>query len=460
MQDALQYAEQHAKSFEHALFDFLRIPSISAQPDHAEHVKRSAEWLAKRMEHAGLRSVVVERHGKHPLVFGEGPVVPGAPTLLVYGHHDVQPVDPLDLWETPPFEPTIKDGLLRARGCADDKGPTLAMVCAAEAWSRCAKDGGGGLPLNVKFVVEGEEESGGDHLAHYIRENPDKLKADALLIMDTAGFAPGVGTICYGLRGILTVELRVDGPAQDLHSGGFGGAIENPAEVLARLIASCRRADGSIAIEGLFDDYREPDAAERHRLDTLPVTDEEIRLEAGALALFGEPGRNVYERLCARPTFEVNGIFGGYQGAGSKTIIPAWAGAKLSLRLVPDQDPDRVFACVKRHFEQRAPKTVRLTITKGHGARAMLSPLDGEWVQRARLALADAYGVEPRFDRAGGSIPIAQVFHEVLGLPFLLLGTYAPGERAHAPNERYSLSDFHGAVRTGVRLFGLSARKL
>jgi acetylornithine deacetylase/succinyl-diaminopimelate desuccinylase-like protein len=456
MERALAYAEDHAKNFEHALFEFLRIPSISAQPDHAEHVRRSAEWLAKRMDHAGLRAVVVERQGKHPLVYGEGPIVPGAPTLLVYGHHDVQPVDPLDEWETPPFEPTMKDGLLRARGCADDKGPTLGMVCAVEAWNR----GAGGLPLNVKFVVEGEEESGGDHLAHFIRENPEKLKADALLIMDTAGFAPGVGTICYGLRGIVTLEVRVEGPRCDLHSGGFGGAVENPAEVLARLVASCRRPDGTIAIDGIFDDYVEPDAAERRRLDTLPVTDEEIREEAGVPALFGEPGRGVYERLCARPTFEVNGIFGGYQGAGSKTIIPAWAGAKLSLRLVPDQDPDRVFHCVRRHFEARCPKTVRLTITKGHGARAMISPLDGEWVQRARLALADAYGVEPRFDRAGGSIPIAQVFHEVLGLPPLLLGTYAPGERAHAPNERYPLADFHGAVRTGVRLFGLSARRL
>ena len=456
MENALQYAEAHAKEFEAALFEFLRIPSISAQPDHAADVKRSAQWLAARMRRAGLTAEVVERAGKHPLVYAEGPKVPGAPTLLVYGHHDVQPVDPVDEWETPPFEPTMKDGLLRCRGSADDKGPTLGMVCAVESWTR----GGGGLPINVKFAVEGEEESGGDHLALYIRENAAKLSADALLIMDTAGFAPGVGTICYGLRGILTLEVRVEGPARDLHSGGFGGAVENPAEVLARLVASCRNADGSIAIAGLFDDYRQPDAAERERLDTQPVTEEEIRLEAGAPALFGEPGRSVYERLCARPTFEVNGIFGGYQGAGSKTIIPAWAGAKLSLRLVPDQDPDRVFECVKRHFEQRAPKTVRISLKKGHGARAMISPLDGEWVQRARLALADAYDKEPRFDRAGGSIPIAQVFHEVLGLPPLLLGTYAPGERAHAPNERYPLPDFHGAVRTGVRLFGLGARAL
>jgi acetylornithine deacetylase/succinyl-diaminopimelate desuccinylase-like protein len=456
MERALDYAEKHAKEFEAALYDFLRIPSISAQPDHAADVKRSAQWLAKRMEHAGLRAEVVERAGKHPLVYAEGPKVPGAPTLLVYGHHDVQPVDPLDEWETPPFEPTIKDGLLRCRGSADDKGPTLGMVCAVEAWMK----GGGGLPLNVKFAVEGEEESGGDHLAHYIRENAAKLKADALLIMDTAGFSAGVGSICYGLRGIVTLEIRVEGPSQDLHSGSYGGAVENPAEVVARLVASCRNADDSIAIAGVFDDYAEPDASERERLETQPVTDEEIREEAGVPALFGEPGRKVYERLCARPTFEVNGIFGGYSSAGSKTIIPWWAGAKLSLRLVPDQDPDRVFECVRRHLEARCPKTVRMTITKGHGARAMISPLDGEWVQKARLALADAYGVEPKFDRAGGSIPIAQVFHEVLGLPPLLLGTYAPGEHAHSPNERYPLSDFHGAVRTGVRLFGLGARAM
>lgn len=456
MERALHYAETHASAFEAALYDFLRIPSISAQPDHAADVKRSAQWLAKRMEHAGLAAEVVERAGKHPLVYAEGPSVPGAPTLLVYGHHDVQPVDPLSEWETPPFEPTMKDGMLRCRGSADDKGPTLGMVCAAEAWTK----GAGGLPLNLKFVVEGEEESGGDHLALYIRENAAKLKADALAILDVPAFQAGGPALAYGLRGILTLEIRVEGPNRDLHSGGYGGVVENPAEVVARLVASCRAADGSIAIAGIYDDVAEPDAAERARLAKLPCDEEAFRAETGAPALLSEPGFGLYERLWTRPTCEVNGIFGGYSGAGSKTIIPSWAGAKLSLRLVPDQQPDRVFERVKKHLVARCPKTVKLTITKGHGATAIYLPPSGEWAEKSLAALAAAYDCEPKLMRCGGSIPIAQVFFEVLGLPPLLLGTYTPGERAHAPNERYPLSDFHGAVRTGVRLYGLGARAM
>ncbi len=456
MDRALTYAAEHEKDFESALFQFLRIPSISAQPAHAADVKRSAQWLAGRMEHAGLRAEVVERAGKHPLVFAEGPKAPGAPTLLVYGHHDVQPVDPLHEWETPPFEPTMKDGMLRCRGSADDKGPTLGMVCAAEAWTR----GAGGLPLNLKFVVEGEEESGGDHLALYIRENAAKLEADALAILDVPAFQAGGPALAYGLRGILTLEIRVDGPNRDLHSGGYGGVVENPAEIVARLVASCRAADGSIAVDGIYDDVATSDAAERARLAALPCDDEAFRAETGAPALFGEPGFNLHERLWTRPTCEVNGIFGGYAGAGSKTIIPSWAGAKLSLRLVPNQDPERVFDRVCSHLAKRCPKTVKLTITKGHGAAAIYIPPSGEWAEKALAALAAAYDCEPKLMRCGGSIPIAQVFHEVLGLAPLLLGTYTPGERAHAPNERYPLSDFHGAVRTGVRLYGLGARRL
>lgn len=456
MELALKFAADHEKKFEAELFDFLRIPSISAQPAHAADVKRSAQWLAKHMVEAGLAAEVVERAGKHPLVYAEGPKVPGAPTLLVYGHHDVQPVDPLEEWETPPFEPTMKDGLLRCRGSADDKGPTYAMVCAARAWTK----GAGGLPLNLKFAVEGEEESGGDHLALYIRENAAKLRADALVILDVPAFQAGGPALAYGLRGILTLEIRVEGPNRDLHSGGYGGAVENPAEVVARLVASCRNPDGSIAVAGVYDDVAKPDAAERARLAELPCDEEAFRAETGAPALFGEPDFGLYERLWTRPTVEVHGIFGGYSGAGSKTIIPSACGAKMSLRLVPDQDPDRVFECMRRHLESRCPKTVRLTITKGHGAKAIHLPPSGHWAEKCLAAMAGAYDREAKLMRCGGSIPIAQVFHEVLGLPPLLLGTYAPGDRAHAPNERYPLSDFHGAVRTGVRLFGLGAPAL
>jgi acetylornithine deacetylase/succinyl-diaminopimelate desuccinylase-like protein len=450
MQRALDHAKSQAAAFERALFEFVRIPSISAQPDHAKDVARSAEWLRARMETAGLAARVVSSPGQHPLVVGRSKPLAGKPTVLVYGHHDVQPVDPLSEWEHPPFEATVVDGVLRCRGGADDKGPTLAMVCAAEAWNR----GGGGLPVNVVFAVEGEEESGGHHLADFIRAHPDELRADCLVILDVAGFAAGVPALCYGLRGIQTMEIRVDGPAHDLHSGGFGGLVENPAEVVARLVASCRNPDGSISIPGVLDDVDPIDPAERARMAALPDDEASVRAEAGVPAFFGEPGYTSYERNWARPTFEVNGIFGGYQGAGSKTIIPSWAGAKLSLRLVPRQDPAKVFAAVKRHFEQRCPRTVTLTVAPGHGAAAILTPPAGPWAEKARRSMEAAYGVAPKLVRAGGSIPIAQVFHEVLGLPPLLFGTYSPGERAHAPNERYPIADFHSAIRAGIRFFG------
>ncbi|MCE9638238.1 MAG: M20/M25/M40 family metallo-hydrolase [Planctomycetes bacterium] len=452
MDRALSYATTNGRALEKALFEFVSIPSISAQPAYAAEVVRSAEWLRARMEHAGIAARVVSSAGQHPLVIGRSKQIDGAPTVLVYGHHDVQPVDPLSEWDYPPFEPTVVDGVLRCRGGADDKGPTLAMVCAAEAWNR----GAGGLPVNVIFAVEGEEESGGHHLADFIREHPDELRADCLVILDVAGFAAGVPALCYGLRGIQTMEIRVDGPSRDLHSGGYGGAVQNPAEVVARLVATLRHPDGSIAVDGLLDDVAEPDAAESARMGELPVDEEAFRAESGAPALFGEPGRGLYERLWSRPTVEVNGIFGGYQGAGSKTIIPAWAGAKLSLRLVPNQDPSKVVAAVKRHLERHCPPTVKLTVTVGHGAAALLTPPAGPWAEKARRAMADAYGVEPKLVRAGGSIPIAQVFHEVLGLPPLLFGTYSPGERAHAPNERYPIADFHSAVRAGIRFFGIA----
>jgi acetylornithine deacetylase/succinyl-diaminopimelate desuccinylase-like protein len=450
---ALRYAEEHAEDFERSLVEFLRVPSISADPAYAGDVARCAEWLAHRMQAAGLDAEVVRSAGEHPLVHARSPHVAGAPTVMVYGHFDVQPVDPLELWETPPFEPTVTDGVLRARGAADDKGPTLAMVAAAEAWAL----GAGGLPTNLVFLVEGEEECGGQHLPRYVRENREALRADALVVLDVAGFAPGVPALCYGLRGILTADVRVDGPSRDLHSGAYGGAVANPAEVLARLLASCRHADGSLVVAGLHDDVAPLSEEERQRLAALPADEEAFAREAGVAALFGEPGRGLHERLWARPTLEVNGIFGGYQGEGAKTIIPAWAGAKLSLRLVPGQDPGRVFACLEQHLARHCPPTVRLTVTRGHSAPALYVPPEGPWAERALRALSDAFGAEPRLVRSGGSIPVATTFHEVLGLAPLVLGTYSPGENAHAPNERYPLSDFHAAVRTGVRFFGLSA---
>ncbi len=455
MQRALDYAREHGAEFQKALCEFLAIPSISAQPAQAAEVDRCAEWLRARMAAVGLDAGVVRSTGEHPLVVGRTPTVADAPTILVYGHHDVQPVDPLAEWKTPPFEPTEIDGVLYGRGVADDKGPTFASLCAAEAWSK----GSGRFPVNLIFLVEGEEECGGLHLPRYIHAHKRELEADALLILDVAGFAPGVPALCYGLRGIVTLEVRVDGPSHDLHSGSYGGAIENPCEVLARLVAGARRPDGSIAIPGVIEGAAEPDAAERTRLSGLPVDEEAFRAETGSPVLFGEPGRGLYERVWSRPTFEVNGIFGGYQGAGEKTIIPAWAAAKLSLRLVPGQEPDRVFEAVRRYFETRAPRTVRVTVTRGHGARAQYFPPSGPWSEMAIRALGDAWRTPPRLVRAGGSIPVVEVFHQELGLSPLLLGTYSPGDRAHSPNERYPLADFRCAIEACVRFFGLAGAR-
>jgi acetylornithine deacetylase/succinyl-diaminopimelate desuccinylase-like protein len=445
--DALSYAERNAERFLSDLMDGLAIPSISARSEHAGDVRRAAEFTRDLLRGAGLEAELAEGDG-HPLVRAEHRGAPGAPTVLLYGHYDVQPVDPLDLWETPPFEPTIVEGFIRARGGADDKGPALAQVFGLESWLK----GAGTLPLNVVVLIEGEEEIGGPVLPAHIEAHRDELAADAVVIMDCSGYAPGVPALAYGLRGIATLEVRVDGPARDLHSGSYGGAVKNPAEALCEMIASCRASDGSIAIPGVLEGVVPLSEEERSRSAALPFDEAAFLAETGSPAAWGEKGYTTPERRWGRPTFEVNGLFGGYQGDGSKTIVPATAGAKLSLRLVPGQDPRRVLDAVEAHLLANAGPGVTVTVDKGFGAPAILVDVDAAPARAARRALAEGFGTEPLLTREGGSIPVVATFAETLGVTPLLVGTYRPGERAHSPNEQYHPDDFQAAIRTSVVL--------
>jgi acetylornithine deacetylase/succinyl-diaminopimelate desuccinylase-like protein len=453
--DALDYAEKNADRFLSDLMDYLAIPSISGRPKHADDVRKAAEFTRDKLREAGLEADLAEGDG-HPLVRADYRGAPGAPTVILYGHYDVQPVDPLDLWETAPFEPTIVDGMIRARGGADDKGPALAQVFGLMSWCK----GAGSLPINVVVLIEGEEEVGGPVLPAYIQAHKADLAADAVVIMDCPGYAPGVPALAYGLRGIATLEVRVDGPARDLHSGGYGGAVKNPAEALCEMIASCRAADGGIAIPGVLEGIVPLSQKERERSAALPFSEAEFLAETGSPATWGEEGYTTLERRWGRPTFEVNGLFGGYQGDGSKTIVPATAGAKLSLRLVPGQDAQKVLDAVEEHLLANAPAGVTVTVDKGFGAPAILVDVESAPARAARRALAEGFGQEPLLTREGGSIPVVATFAEALGVTPLLVGTYRPGEKAHSPNEQYHPDDFQAAIRTSVVMLEALAEEL
>jgi len=444
----IEFLRANRERHHEALCEWIRIPSISAQPAHAGDVARSATFLAERLTEAGLETEIVRTKG-HPLVYAERLGAEGAPTLLLYGHHDVQPVDPIDAWKKAPFEPLVEDGYLLGRGTSDDKGPVYAFVRALEAFHKTT----GSLPVNVKVTVEGEEESGGLGLVEFIRSERDRLAARAVVVADTPKFSREAPAICYGLRGIAALEVRVTGPTQDLHSGGYGGTVENPAFALAKILATCKDDEGRVAIPDFYDDVAAIPGDERKRMAALGLDEEAWKEETGVPKLHGESGYSAVERRWCRPTFEVNGIFGGYAGAGSKTIIPRSAGAKISCRLVPDMSPARTLEVVARHLRRVAPPTVRVEVELGHSARPVVVRTDGPFVQAAARALEGAYGKAPVFVREGGSIPVVNTFHEVLGVDPLLLGLYNPDNRAHSPNERLRLDDFDRAAEAFVRFF-------
>jgi len=428
---------------------FLRIPSISALPQHAPDVRRAAEWLADEMRAAGIQNVEVSETSGHPMVYGDWLHAAGAPTVVVYGHYDVQPVDPLDEWHTEPFEPVVDGHRLIGRGAADDKGQIHAHVSAAAALL-ATRDS---LPVNVKYVFEGEEESGSAHLDAWLTEHRDRLDADAAIISDTGFFEGNVPAITLSLRGMTYAQIDVRLADGDLHSGSYGGAIGNPAFAIAQIIAALKGPDGRIRIPGFYDDVREPTQAERAAIAALPFDEESFRADTGVPGLVGESGYTTLERKSIRPTLDVNGIWGGFQGHGQKTIIPAEAHAKISMRLVADQEPEDVFAKLKAFVDEIAPPGVEVTVRLLGTGRPSQTPLDHPHVGAASRALERVFGQSPLYINSGGSIPVAASFQRILGLPVVLLGFTQPNDLAHAPNEWFDLHNYEAAIRTMAATF-------
>jgi acetylornithine deacetylase/succinyl-diaminopimelate desuccinylase-like protein len=435
--------EQRLESFK----ALLRIPSISGIPAHAPDCREAAEFIAADMRSIGLEHVDVSDTGGHPVVYGDLLGAAGKPTVLVYGHYDVQPVDPLDLWESPPFEPVVRDGRMLARGSSDDKSQIHMHLRAIEAL--LATDGK--LPLNIKLIFEGEEESSSIHLDAWLENNRDRLQADFAVISDTSFFEGNLPSITVSLRGLTYFQLDVFGSPVDLHSGGYGGAVDNPINVLCQIVAGLKRPDGRVSVAGFYDDVVEPSPLEREALARLPFDEDAYRESIGVPALIGEPGYTVLERLGMRPTLDVCGIWGGFEGEGPKTIIPAHAHAKISCRLVADQDPEKIFQLVAERIAEIAPKTVRYSIQSLGDGRASVVPIDHPATQAAARALAASFGAEPLYTREGGSVPVCASFDSILGLQTVLLGFAPPDGQFHAPNEWMSMANYETGIRAIAR---------
>ncbi|TMD40389.1 MAG: dipeptidase [Chloroflexi bacterium] len=431
------------------LDDFLRIPSISSQPDHAEDVRRAAAHLAERYERVGLENAEVIETGGHPAVYADWLKAPGKPTVLVYGHYDVQPVDPLELWKSPPFEPIQHDGQLLARGSSDDKGQIAIHWQAIDAWLKAT----GELPLNLKVIAEGEEEISSVHFDEFVKANTERLRTDYCVISDTSMVAKGFPAITYGLRGLIYFEVRVEASRVDMHSGLMGGVAPNPAQALAEILMRLKDPAGHVLVPGFYDAVRPLGEEERRQYARVPFDEAAIKATYGLSALHGEPGFSPTEREWARPTLDVNGIWGGYQGPGSKTIIPAWAAAKISCRLVPDQEPDEMMDAVKDYIETVAPKTVRVSVTELSQGEPWITPMDHPLIRAAHRSLTRTYGKEPALIRSGGSIPAVEVMGRRLNAPCLLVGFVLPDSFAHAPNERLDLDSFYAGRRAAADLW-------
>jgi acetylornithine deacetylase/succinyl-diaminopimelate desuccinylase-like protein len=449
MNPIVDFINSHRDRYVDELKEYLAIPSISALPQHSEDVRRCAQWTASELERVGLQNVRQFDTPGNPVVYGEWTGAPGAPTMLFYGHYDVQPVDPVDLWESPPFEATVRDGEIYARGAADDKGQIFMHFKAIDAHLRQT----GRLPVNIKVIIEGEEEVGSRHLDDFIRARTDLLSADVVVISDSPMFDRGVPSICYGLRGLAYFQIDVRGTASDLHSGSFGGAVANPAFVLAQILAQMKDRSGRIKIPGFYDKVRELQPEEREEFKKLPFNERKYKKDLGAPRLFGETGYSTLERVWARPTFEVNGLLSGFTGEGAKTVIPAVAMAKVSMRLVPDQDPDTVADLFERYLKKVAPSTVEVKLTRMHGGKPWMTSFDNAFVQAAARAIEQGFGARPVLNREGGSIPVVSTFQEVLGLPTVLFGIGLPDENAHAPNEKLDLSNFHNGIIASACLY-------
>ncbi|HEX2617703.1 MAG TPA: dipeptidase [Flavobacteriales bacterium] len=443
-----QYIETNKDRFLNELLDLLRIPSVSADPKYKADVAKCAEAVKQRLVEAGVDKVEICPTKGHPIVYGEKMVDAGKPTVLIYGHYDVQPADPLDLWHSPPFEPVVKDGLIYARGSADDKGQFYMHVKAIETMLKTNT-----LPCNVKFMIEGEEEVGSDNLGTFVKANKERLKADVVLISDTAMIANDVPSINTGLRGLSYVEVEVTGPNRDLHSGVYGGAVANPINVLCDMIASLHDKDGRITIPGFYDDVKELSAAERKALAEAPFNEQAWMKDLGVNAVKGEKGYTSDERCTIRPTLDVNGIWGGYIGEGAKTVLPSKAFAKISMRLVPNQKSDRATKLFKEHFEKIAPPYVKVAVRPHHGGEAAVTPTDSVAYKAASKAMEETFGKKPIPTRGGGSIPIVALFEAELGLKTILFGFGLDSDNIHSPNEHYGVFNYLTGIRTIPRFF-------
>jgi acetylornithine deacetylase/succinyl-diaminopimelate desuccinylase-like protein len=444
MEHVIAYAERNRRAFLERLLGFLRIPSISTDPAHQPDVALAAEFVAEELRRIGLEHVAIMPTARHPVVYADWLHAPGKPTVLFYGHYDVQPADPVESWTTGPFDPTVRNGELFARGATDDKGQVFITLKALEAHLRAA----GRLPVNVKLIIEGEEEIGSPSLDAFIAAHADRLAADLALVHDTTMFRKGLPSICYGIRGLVYFQVDVRGTRGDLHSGSFGGAVVNPINALAGMIAALKDAGGRITIPGFYDDVRPLSGAEREAIAALPFDEEAFRDRLGAPALFGEQGYTTLERVWARPTLDVNGLRGGWTGPGAKTVIAATAMAKLSLRLVPDQEPHKIAERFEAHLRRICPPSVHLTLTRiPGGAKPWLAPIDHPFIQAAARALERGFGAKPVFIREGGSIPVVATLTEVLKLPCVLVGFGLPDCAAHAPDEKLDLDCFYGGIR-------------
>jgi acetylornithine deacetylase/succinyl-diaminopimelate desuccinylase-like protein len=433
------YLEQNQDRYLNELLDFLRIPSISSLPEHAPDVERAATWVAARMRNAGIEGVEIMPTGGHPVVYGEWRHAPGKPTVMIYGHFDVQPVDPLHLWDSPPFEPVIKDGRIYARGSNDDKGNMLLPIIAVEALLRCE----GALPLNLKFFFEGQEEIGSPTLPDFIVANKERFQCDMVVSSDGGQYGEDQPALLVGLRGLAALQIDVQGPAYDLHSGMYGGAIQNPIHALVRLLDTMRSADGAILVEGFYDRVRPLTEEERTQIAEVPFDEEEYKRQIDVDAIFGEPGFTTRERSWTRPTLEVNGIWGGFSGAGTKTVLPAEAHAKITCRLAADQDPVEIGELLAAHIEKHTPPGVKVTVQRAPNASLpYLMPADHPGNRAARDVLVEMYGKEPYFVRSGGSIPVCTLFLNTLGVYTVNFAFALNDEKQHSPNEFFRLSSF------------------
>ena len=446
MSDTSKYLTDNLERFQTELFDFLRIPSVSARSEHKPDMQRAAEWLRDRMEKAGLEATI-EDTGGHPAVIGEWRGAgKDAPTVLIYGHYDVQPPEPLELWTTPPFEPSVRDGRVYARGSVDDKGQLFLHVCGVEAHLKTS----GRLPVNVVFLAEGEEEVGSDHLMPFVKKHAQRLACDYCIISDTTMVGEDVPTIGSSLRGLSYIEVRVTGPAVDLHSGGYGGAVANPATALARIIATFHDADRHVAIPGFYDGI--DDDAFREETAKVPFDEQGFLKDTGASALVGEKGYTTAERIWLRPTVEINGMLSGYTGEGPKTVLPSWAMAKISARLVAGQDPDRINQLLADHIRRVAPDGVTVDVKIFQAGHSWRANIRGPIYEAAERALEMAFGKKPVYAGEGGSIPIVPEFERILDAPVLLMGFGLPGENAHAPDEWMSLKLFEKGMLASAHL--------